>query len=283
MGVGISQHHNLNHESVSCISFLGCCFCWFSVDSSFNSCICCQNEKRRGSRTQIHTSPHTSPRNQSSLSSHTGSQSFCSHRGSHIGTGPGSSCMGSQIGSHSGPQNHRGLHSQIVSSTHHHRGPCRKSSFVDAGKPETNTQKRGEFMGCWQQEERLKARTELRKCNLLPPASLFHPLNDRIYFSNLLNPKQFFYFFPLNFWKWLTIHRKYGFYQVRTELSHPRSWRNLNKLKKNMPVQILMLFQMRPTAYHMHPLISCSAVCHSTWDELKECNEMEEFPSKMST
>lgn len=146
----VSQHHNLSRESMSCISFFSCYFCCFSMDSSFNSCICFQNEKRRGSHTQICTSLHThnSPPNQSSLCSHTGSQSFYSCMGYHIGTGPGSSHMGSQIGSHSGPQNHRGLRSQMVNSIHHHKDPCRKSSFVDAGKSETHTESKGEFMGC---------------------------------------------------------------------------------------------------------------------------------------
>lgn len=135
--LSVPQHHKPSHESVSCISFIGCYFCWFSIDSTFNSCICCQNEKRRGSHSQIHRSPHIhrSHQNQSSLCSHTGSQSFCSC----MGTGPGSTHIGSQIGSHSGPQIHRGLHSGMVSSTHHRRGPCRKSSFVDAGTPEKHT------------------------------------------------------------------------------------------------------------------------------------------------
>ena len=148
--LGVSQRHNLSHRSVSCVSFLGCYFCWFSMDSSFNTCICCQNEKRRDSHTQIRMSPHTrsSPHNQSSLCFHTGSQSFCSHMGSHIGTGPSSSHMGSQIDSHSGPRARRGWHSQRMSSFHHRRDRCRKSSLFGAGKPGTHTQKRGELMGC---------------------------------------------------------------------------------------------------------------------------------------
>lgn len=199
--LGVSRHHNLSRESVSRVSFLGCYFCWFSMDSSFNSCICFRNERRRGSHTQIRTGPHShsSPHNRSSLCSRTGPQSFCSRMGSRIGGGRGSSHTGSQIGSRSGRQNHRGLHSQIVSRTHHHRGPCRKSWFVDAGKPETHTQNRGEFRGCGQQEERIKARTDLRKCNSLPPAGLVHPLNDLIYFPNLMNPKHLFSFFPSTF------------------------------------------------------------------------------------